>query len=130
MPFEKFVDAGRRSYKSKISIRKTGVIGFSSGAVEKFQLQKYKFVTLYYDRQGGLVGIQPTENEEQGASHAINFGEAAKSGSISASVSATKFLEKYGILPKHKNLRLEAEWDKDQGMMLINLEDASDEAVA
>jgi len=125
MAFEKFVDAGRRSFKSKISIRTSGVIGFSSGSVEKFELLKYTFVTLYYDREEGVIGIEPTETEEKGVSHPINFGEPSKSGSLSGSVSATKFLEKYGIAPKEKNLRFEPEWDAAKTMILLRMNDAA-----
>lgn len=119
MPFEKFVDTGRRSFKPKVSIRKSGVIGFSAAAVEKFRLKGSKFVTLYYDAEARTVGIHPTVDEEDG-SHPLNMGPQSKSGSVSGSVSASRFLDRYEIMPA-KNLRVDASWDDSLGMVMVRL---------
>jgi hypothetical protein len=119
MAFEKFTDTGRRSFKPKVSIRKSGVIGFSAAAVDKFKLKDCKFVTLYYDRDTRTIGIQGTREEEEG-SHPLIMGPQSKSGSVSGSVSASRFLDRYEIMPP-KNVRFDATWDDLQGMVLLRL---------
>lgn len=119
MAFEKFVDTGRRSFKPKVSVRKSGVIGFSAAAVEKYKLRTCKFVTLYYDRDARTIGIQGTAEGEDG-SHPLIMGPESKSGSVSGSVSASRFLDRYEIMPS-KNLRLDAAWDDSIGMILLRL---------
>src|SRR5260221_5900154 len=117
MSFEKFTDTGRRSFKPKVSIRRSGVIGFSAAAVDKFRLNESKFVTLYYDAETGTVGVQPTKEQEDG-SHPMILGPKTKSGSVSGSVSASRFLDRYEIRPT-ENIRVDVVLDDNLRILLI-----------
>jgi hypothetical protein len=119
MAFEKFTDTGRRSFKPKVSIRKSGVVGFSAATVEKFGLKGKKFMSLYWDKETRRIGFQPTVQEEEG-SHPLIMGKSTKSGSAGASMSASRFLDRYEIAPS-KNLRLDAFWDSSSGMVIVQL---------
>jgi hypothetical protein len=119
MAFEKFTDTGRRSFKPKVSIRKSGVVGFSAATVDKFGLRDKKFMSLYWDAETARIGFQPTVQEEEG-SHPLIIGKDTKSGSASASLSASRFLDRFEIAPS-KNIRLDAFWDSASKMVIVQL---------
>jgi hypothetical protein len=112
MPFEKFSET-RRSFKPKISIRSNGSIAFNTGAVEKFRLGRYKFVTLFFDRENNKIGVKPTEASEDG-SHALHHGKTG------ASLSGTRFLAYFDMIPP-KTIRADAKWDEQEGMIVATI---------
>jgi hypothetical protein len=102
--FEKFVDTDR-SFLARVSIRQNGQIGFNSGAVNLYELGKYKFVVMYYDRISHVIGILPTIEKVEGA---IELA----SGTSNTFIRARNFLEKYSISysePRRFVLRIEHE---------------------
>lgn len=112
MPFERFNETAR-SYKPKVSIRQNGTIAFNSGAVKKFNLSTHKYVTLFFDRESRIIGIRPTETTEDG-SHPLHLGRTG------ASVSATRFLTFFDVLPE-KTTRVDARWDSQEKMVVAAL---------
>lgn len=112
MAFEKFSET-KRSFKPKISVRQNGSIAFNAGAVGKFNLERYKFVTLFYDRESAKIGVKPTEATEEG-SHALHHGKTG------ASLSATRFLAYFDMIPQ-KTIRADAKWDEQEGMIVAKI---------
>jgi len=49
----------------KVSIRANGNIGFSSGAVDKFDLRNSTYCRLYMDRDAYKIGFEFTNTEEE-----------------------------------------------------------------
>lgn len=65
--FERFTKKGR-SFKSRITIRNRGHIGFNNGSVLRFELDKYEYVVLYYSKEKNQIAVQLTNNKnEEGA---------------------------------------------------------------
>ena len=78
MAFERFTKSGR-GFKPKASIWQRGQIGFNHGAVERFELAKYKFIILYYDKKENKVGFQFTNDEKEDG---INKLTVRKTGAV------------------------------------------------
>ena len=65
--FERFTKRGR-SFKPKVTIRARGQIGFNNGSIQRFGLDKYDYVVLYYSKEKNQLAIQLTNNsDEEGA---------------------------------------------------------------
>jgi hypothetical protein len=64
MSFELFKNMSK-TFRPKISIRNTGHIGFSRGAINKYNLDKYKYCKLYFDSSNKIIGFQFTSEEEE-----------------------------------------------------------------
>jgi hypothetical protein len=97
--FERFEAVGG-SYEPKLSIRSNGAIGFSQGALHRFGLLDGDwFVSLYYDRKNGVVGIEPVREEGPGFLRLIKRAIKGKDGrdSVNAFVSAKSFLDYFSI---------------------------------
>ncbi|MFH1894139.1 MAG: hypothetical protein ABIK83_15830 [Candidatus Zixiibacteriota bacterium] len=90
MAWQKFDKFGE-SFSPKISIRATGHIGFSAGAVNRFQLDKYEFCELYYDGEKDLVGFMPTSEAMHGVTTKLVVRE------MDCYVVAKAFLDFHGI---------------------------------
>lgn len=114
MGFVKFTESAR-SYKSRISVRVNGTIGFTSGAVKKFELRSYKSAILFYDKDTRSVGIKPTkeEKDEPGA-HPINMGKTG------AWISCRRFFDFFGISPTTTK-RYDARWDDSNKMIVFQI---------
>jgi len=92
MPFEKFTNVRSRIDTPKVSIWTRGQIGFNQGASKEYNLDGYKFVVIYYDRETQRIGIELTNDAKcEGAVKIIN----RKNSGIS--FSATAFLKHYKI---------------------------------
>lgn len=111
MAFEKFTQTGR-SFKPKVTIRKTGSLGFTAAAISKFGIDNYKYALLYYDKDAQKIGLKPTNDEEDGA-HKINRAKQ------STWIAARRFLDYYGITLK--NGRFDAMWDDEEQMIVIEI---------
>lgn len=114
MAFERFTGGGR-SYKARASIRKNGQIGLSQGAVQRFKLDRYPYVVLFYDKETERIGIKPTQNPEEPGAYRLNHKGSG------ADISGLAFLEYFGI-DRDRSRRYEADWDDEQGMLVIDLE--------
>lgn len=62
--FERFTKKGR-SFLPKVSIRKRGQIGFNTGAIAKFGLDKYNYAILYISKDRDAIAIQFTNDEKE-----------------------------------------------------------------
>ena len=114
MPFERFTQTGR-GYKPKISITKSGLIGFNQGAVRHFNLTNFEYAVLYYDRDNSRIGIGLTnDNNDNG----ICKLRKRVSG---ADVSAKSFFDYYDI-GYGESKRYDAIWDYDEHKIIVNLE--------
>lgn len=113
MPFERFTQTGR-GYKPKISITKSGLIGFNQGAVRHFKLTDYEFAVLYYDRDESRIGIGLTSDKNE---NGICKLRKRASG---ADVSAKSFFDYYDINYRESK-RYDAEWHGDEEKIIVNL---------
>lgn len=64
--FEKFADT-ETSYDAKVSIRRTGQFGFNTGAANKYNLNDYPYVVLYFDSERRAIGIELQKERVEGA---------------------------------------------------------------
>lgn len=62
--FEKFTKQGR-TFKPKISIRKRGQMGFNSGAINKFGLDKFDYAVMYISKNRDRIAIKFTNNQDE-----------------------------------------------------------------
>ena len=113
MAFEKFTEKAR-SFRPKISIRSNSTIGLNAPAVTKFKLTDVKCVTLFYDRDGGKIGIRPASNPDEEGAHPLNL---SKTG---AWISARRFLDFFG-LSTTETKRYDAGWDESEKMIVVKL---------
>lgn len=111
MAFQKFVETGR-SFRPKVTIRRTGSLGFTIAAIKKFDINEYPYAVLYYDSEGQKIGIKPTAEPEDGA---VKINRARQSTWISAK----RFFDFYEI--PIKNGRYDAILDSKEGMIIIEI---------
>ncbi|MGB2678377.1 MAG: hypothetical protein WAN12_14925 [Candidatus Acidiferrum sp.] len=113
MAFERFTDVGR-VFRPRASIRSNGQIGFNHGSVKRFDMQKYSFAVLFYDKENRKVGVKLTNDKtEAGASSLIT-----RSGN--GTVSARAFLEYYRLLPKITTQH-DIEWDEENKLLVVDI---------
>jgi len=113
MSFERFTDVGAR-YKPTVSITKGGMISFNQGALKRFDLGKYKFVILYFDRENQLVGVQPTNDPLEEGVCKLRHRQSG------ADVSAKSFLDFYGIQYGPKAIRFNPKWKEEYQMIIFS----------
>jgi hypothetical protein len=66
MAFEQFTQVGK-SFHSKASISNRGIIGFTNGARNKYDMGSYKSAILYFDNETNKVGIELKPEEQENA---------------------------------------------------------------
>ncbi len=107
--FEKFVETDS-SFAAKVTIRqRTGQIGFNSGAINRFKVNNYKYVILYFDPSERVVGMQLVMSEEPGS---IRISKKQSN----TYVTAKNFLDKYGVDYSHSH-RHDLEQDPESGFL-------------
>ena len=114
MSFERFTQVGR-GYKSKVSITRSGLLGFNQGAVKHFRLDHYDWAILYYDKDGGRIGIGLTNNENEDGVCKL------RKRASGADVSARSFFEYYRISYDKTN-RYDAMWDDTEDKIIVKIE--------
>ena len=87
--FEKFTDTGT-SYSARATIRRTGQIGFNSGAVNRYGIHDYAYAILYFDTKRRVVGIGLETGKSEGAI------EIRKSNT-NTYIRARNFCDRYGM---------------------------------
>ena len=113
MAFERFTNIGR-GYKPKVSITKSGQIGFNQGAFKHFNLKHYEYAVLYYDNVSSRIGIGLTnDNDEPGACK-------LRKRASGADISARSFFGYYGI-DYADSKRYDAVWQEDEGKIIVNV---------
>lgn len=67
MPFTKFDGKiGRAtSLRPSLTVGRSGILGINKKAVEKYGFREYKYAALFYDEVNHVVGIRPTNDEEE-----------------------------------------------------------------
>lgn len=115
MPFDfvKFTDTDV-SYAARITIRRTGQFGFNAGALNLFQLASYQYVVLFYDEQRRVVGIQPYNEQCEGA-----IRLAHRKGNTY--VQAKNFCERFGI-DYGESRRYHLKRDEEQNVLYFELD--------
>ena len=104
-------DFSGKTATPKLSIRKGGQIGLNSAAVDRYKLNRYKFVVLKINKEDEKMGLRFTNDENEKGVRKLNIVQ----GGIS--LSAKNFIEYYGI-NKIKESKLDCEWDEKEEMII------------
>jgi hypothetical protein len=113
MGFEKFVLSGK-SFRPKVSIRKSGMFGFNNALINKFNIKSYKFVILFFDKEKKIIGFKFSNNNEEEGIYKLSIREK------SVSFSGKAFLDFYDIKVTNTK-RFEANWDNKNEMLVIKI---------
>ncbi len=113
MAFEKFTAVGK-SFAPKLSIRSNGQIGFNFGAIEKYGLEKFTHVVLFYDKEARKIGVRITKNKDEEGACTLRVRNG------NATIGAKSFLDFYSI-PYTKTARFETVWDQKEEMIIASL---------
>jgi len=113
MAFEIF-DKVQRKVIPKVSLRKNGSIGFSSGAVNTLKLQDYSYCKMYYDRETERIGFEFTNEEHPSVTFKVQKRQQ------DFFLFAKSFLHFYGIDLTRTRVFLGVK-DPDTGYIVIDL---------
>ncbi|MCH7701648.1 MAG: hypothetical protein IID37_08160 [Planctomycetes bacterium] len=114
MGFEFFTESGR-GFRPRASIRKQGQIGLNQGAVRRFELQRWGYVVLGFDREKQLLALKLTaDRDEPGAQRVV-----MKDGS--ATISARSFLEYFDISYREETRQYDVEFDAAQALLVVSI---------
>jgi len=91
MAFERFVETGRRTYTPKGTLTRFGMLGFNHAARQKFEIDKYGYCILLYDRASRRIGVLLTKDSKEDGAKKIRL---RKTG---ADVPARAFVRHFGI---------------------------------
>lgn len=114
MAFERFTQIGR-GYKPKVSITKSGQIGFNQGAVKHFNLSNFEFAILYFDKDNHRIGIELTNDDSEAGVCKL------RKRASGADISARSFFGYYGIDYTDSN-RYDAKWDESEEKIIVTME--------
>jgi hypothetical protein len=115
MVWKRFTKTRSRSFVPKVGIWARGQIGFNKGAVEKFKLEDYNYVVLFFDEEERKIGIKLTNDpKEEGTAKVIKRQNAI-------SFSANAFLNTYEI-NHDKTRKYNVEFDQEDEMFVIQLD--------
>jgi hypothetical protein len=115
MPFEKVEST--YSIGAKISIRKSGTVGFNEAFIKEY-FENYENVEIYYDEDSTQIGFRGIE-ESTNASYTIS------EQSSGATVGCTSFLKRNDLVPQ-VTTRYEPQQQKlndDVELIVIDLDD-------
>jgi len=113
MGFEKFKFMDRE-LRSKVTIRETGHIGFTTGAVNRFNIEEYSYCELYYDKESNKIGMKLLKEGELDSITKIIKKEN------NCYISSRPFFDYYGI-PYHPSQSFIAVEDDESGLIIIDL---------
>jgi hypothetical protein len=117
MAFEKFTKTGARIGTPKISIWSSGQIGLNQGAIKRYELDNYRYVILFYDKDNKKIGIKFINDKNEEGAIKIIF---RKVGGLS--FSGVSFLHYYGI--DFSNTRkFDLEHDEKNDLYVFSMED-------
>lgn len=113
MAFERFTKTGK-SFVPKLSIRRTGQLGFNQGAVDEFKMANFEYMVLFFDSDNNKIGVKLTNDVESGACKLrVRDGNA--------SISAKAFLDCYGINYTESSRYL-LKWDEEAKLLVAEME--------
>ena len=113
MAFERFTKTKSRGYRPKVSIWSRGQIGFNQGFISRYNVEDYKFIVLFYDKEDKKIGFRFTKEDEEGC---IKFS-IKKTGMV---VSARAFLDYYNI-DYSETRKYDVSYDEGDDLYVINL---------
>lgn len=116
MTFEKFTRPGSRIGDPKAAIWSSGQIAFNQGSMDEFNLSKYNYAILYYDRDSKRIGVEFTNDERAEGAHKL-VGRKSSSGT---SISAIAFLKNYKI-DFGETIQYTLTNDKESGFYVFDL---------
>jgi hypothetical protein len=115
MAWKRFTKTRSRSFVPKVGIWARGQIGFNKGAVEKYKLEQYDYVVLFFDEEQRRIGIKlTTDAKEEGATKVTKRQSAI-------SFSANAFLNTFEI-DHEKTRKYDVGFNQEEGMFIIQLE--------
>lgn len=113
MTFEKFEkDSGTRA---RISLRKSGSIGFNSGTIREY-FEDYDYVQLYYDADNKRVGFEPMKRESPDT-YTLQKRDGKGQG---GSVHAKAFMREYDLIPENTK-QYKSHWSDENRLVYIEL---------
>jgi len=110
MVWERFTLTGR-NIKPKATIRKGGQIGLNNAVINKYKLDKFKYVVLFIDKEQKKIGIKPTNDEQEEGVRKLRLSK------YGASIPAKNFIELYR-LEQIKKRKLNCIWDRKDNMLV------------
>ena len=113
MAFERFTGTGR-SYASRVSVSKAGLISFNNGATKRFRIDERPYAVLFYDAEENRMGIMLTDNAEEAGARKIRLRESG------ADVAAKVFFDYYGVAVD-ETMVYEPTLDEEGEMVIIDL---------
>ena len=113
MSYEKFILKGRTGVP-EISITEYGQIVFNGASLVKFDLEKYSFSTLYYDKENKKIGIKLTNDESDEGKRLIRKRKNY------ATIGAKLFLLYYNI-KLNGTKKVIPTWDEDAQMIVLDV---------
>jgi hypothetical protein len=118
--FEKFTDTDT-SFAARVTIRRTGQIGFNTGAINSFGVRDAEYCILYFDPENRVVGMELTKEKCEGAIQ-------IKKSDANTYVRAKNFCDRYTI-DYSKSHRYELKRESATGFLYFELdrEQAADE---
>ena len=116
MAFERFV-MSERSFIPKVSIRSSGQIRFSSGAVTHYNMKKFDYVVFLYDRGERIIGLDFAQDKNARGVVKVN---KRKTG---MRMGAKAFLDYYNI-DYSETKQYTLEYDKENKIYIIDLDKA------
>jgi hypothetical protein len=120
--FEAFTKPNTRN-APRVSIRRTGQIGFSQGAVARYNLDNGDwFVVCYYSKDKNSIGLLPTRDKEHVGAVPLYIRKGSTDGNMNAHIAAKSFLDYYDI-NYSKGRSYAPERDSKTGFITINLGD-------
>jgi len=118
--FVKFTETDS-SFAARVTIRQTGQLGFTMGAINRFKISNYKYCILYFDSDRRVVGMELTDEHSPGSIE-------VKSTKANTYVRAKNFCDRFAIDYTDSH-RYELKLDKESGYLFFELdEEKSDEA--
>ncbi len=111
--FKKFT-LPARSCAPKISLRKTGQIGFNAAFYEKYKLINFNYVSLYYSQRLNEVAIKFYGTLDDGATHKMTKNIS------NWFVSGKSFLD-FNNIDYSSNIKLTPNWIKNSDIAIIKL---------
>jgi len=109
-------DFSGKTLRPRMSINQT-YLGLNKAAVERFGVQQFKAVVLFYDEQDQRIGVLLTNNEAEVGARSIRVHKGG-----SATIACRNFVERYSLYnPTAGVARYTCNFDMEKKMIIIDL---------
>jgi hypothetical protein len=112
MAMEMFI---RRNTSANVTIRKNGSICISRQAIEEYHLEGQQYFTLHFDLKASLIGIKLADDKNPSA-----FRISKEKGGA-FTIGCQAFLKAAKIPYSQGSIVLKAEWDAQNGMIVLKI---------